>query len=72
MAQKINPIALRLNTNLNFDSCWYNNSNYVNLLIRDIKVKNYINLILKKMKFCHARFLIENLHNKHKINVFFL
>ncbi len=71
MAQKINPIALRLNTNLNFDSCWYNNSNYVNLLIRDIKVKNYINLILKKMKFCHARFLIENLHNKHKINVFF-
>ena len=71
MAQKINPIALRLYTNLNFDSCWYNNSNYVNLLIRDLKVKNYINNILKKSKLCHARFHILSLHNKQKINVFF-
>ena len=71
MAQKINPIALRLDTNLNFDSCWYNNSNYVNLLIRDLKVKNYINNILKKSKLCHARFHILSLHNKQKINVFF-
>ncbi len=72
MAQKINPIILRLEkTNLNFDSCWYTNSNYVNLLMNDIKVQNYINCILKKIQFSSARFLIQNLHNKVKINVFF-
>jgi len=72
MAQKVNPIALRLQkTNVNFDSCWYSNSNYVNLLMADIKIQNYIDSILKKVNFSSARFLIQNLHNKVKINVFF-
>lgn len=72
MAQKINPISLRLGkTNRNFDFSWFNDSNYVNLLMRDLKIQIYINYILKKIKYCSARYLIQNLPNKVKINVFF-
>lgn len=72
MAQKSNPIILRLlKTNRFFDSCWFNRSNYVYLLMRDFKIRNYINGILKTMNASSARFLIQNLHNKQKINVFF-
>lgn len=72
MAQKSNPIILRLlKTNRHFDGCWFNNSNYVYLLMRDFKIINYINGILKTMDVSSARFLIQNLHNKQKINVFF-
>ena len=49
MAQKINPISLRLGkTNRGMDSCWFNQSNYVNLLMKDFKIQCYIDLILKK------------------------
>lgn len=72
MAQKSNPIILRLlKTNRHFDGCWFNNSNYVYLLMRDFKIIDYINGILKTMNVSSARFLIQNLHNKQKINVFF-
>ncbi len=72
MAQKINPLSLRLRkTNRNFDSSWFNDSNYVSLLMRDLKIQLYINLILKKLKYCSARYLIQNLPNKIKIHIFF-
>jgi ribosomal protein S3 len=72
MAQKINPISLRLGkTNRNFDFSWFNDSNYVNLLMRDLKIQWYINLVLKKIKYSSARYLIQNLPTKVKINVFF-
>lgn len=72
MAQKINPISLRLGkTNRNFDFSWFNDSNYVNLLMRDLKIQCYINFILKKIKYSSARYLIQNLPNKVKIHVFF-
>ncbi len=72
MAQKINPISLRLKkTNRNFDSSWFNDSNYVNLLMRDFKIQSYTNIILKKLKYCSARYLIQNLPNKVKITIFF-
>ena len=73
MGQKVNPISLRLQqTNRNFDSCWFNDQNYTNLLNRDIKIQSYINLVLKQLKYPSARFFIQNLPNKIKINVFFL
>ena len=72
MAQKINPLSLRLKkTNRNFDFSWFNDSNYVSLLMRDLKIQFYINLILKKLKYCSARYLIQNLPNKIKIHIFF-
>jgi len=73
MGQKVNPISLRLQqTNRNFDSCWFNDHNYTHLLNRDIKIQSYINLVLKQLKYPSARFFIQNLPNKIKINVFFL
>lgn len=73
MGQKVNPISLRLEqTNRHFDSCWFNDYNYTDVLNRDIKIQSYINLILKQIKYSSARFFIQNLPNKVKINVFFL
>jgi ribosomal protein S3 len=73
MGQKVNPISLRLEqTNRHFDSCWFNDYNYTHLLNRDINIQSYINLVLKQIKYSSARFFIQNLPNKIKINVFFL
>ena len=73
MGQKINPISLRLEqTNRQFDSCWFNDYNYTNLINKDIKVKSYINGILNQIKYSSARFFIQNLPNKTKVHVFFL
>lgn len=73
MGQKVNPISLRLEqTNRHFDSCWFNDYNYTYLLNRDIKIQSYINSILKQIRYCSARFFIQNLPNKIKINVFFI
>ena len=73
MGQKVNPISLRLEqTNRHFDSCWFNDYNYTNLLNRDLKIQSYINLILKQIKYSSARFFIQNLPNKIKINIFFI
>lgn len=72
MAQKVNPVSLRLQkTNRHFDSSWFNSSNYNGLLMREFKIKKYINSILNKVKFSSARFSIQNLHSKIKIYVFF-
>ena len=73
MGQKVNPISLRLEqTNRHFDSCWFNDYNYTDVVNRDLKIQSYINLILKQIKYSSARFFIQNLPNKIKINVFFL
>ncbi len=73
MGQKANPISLRLEqTNRHFDSCWFNEYNYTKLLNRDLKIQSYINLILKQIKYGSARFFIQHLPNKIKINVFFI
>ena len=73
MGQKINPISLRLEqTNRQFDSCWFNDYNYTNLINKDIKIKSYINLVLNQIKYSSARFFIQNLPNKTKVHVFFL
>lgn len=72
MAQKINPISLRLEkTNRSMDSSWFNQSHYVNLLMKDFKIQWYIDLILKKIQFCSARYSITHLPTKIKINIFF-
>ena len=50
MGQKVNPLSLRLEyTNRRFDSCWYGDYQYSYLLSQDLKVKSYINTILKKL-----------------------
>lgn len=72
MGQKVNPISLRLEkTNRHFDSCWYDDYNYTDLLLQDLKIKNYLKIVLNQIKYPEGRVLIENLPNKSNVNLFY-
>ena len=47
MGQKVNPIGLRLQINRTWDSRWFADRNYADLLIKDLEVKKYIHKELK-------------------------
>ena len=42
MGQKVNPIGLRLGINRTWDSRWYANRNFAELLHQDLKLKKYL------------------------------
>lgn len=42
MGQKVNPIGLRLGINRTWDSRWYANKDYADLLHQDLKLRNFI------------------------------
>lgn len=42
MGQKVNPIGFRLGINRTWVSRWYANSNYADLLLEDMRLRNYI------------------------------
>lgn len=42
MGQKVNPIALRLGINKTWDSRWYHEKDYAELLHQDFAIRNYI------------------------------
>jgi len=72
MGQKVNPISLRLQkTNRHFDSCWYDDYNYTDLLLRDLKIKNYFKIVLNQIAYPEGRILLENLPKKSNINLFY-
>ncbi len=72
MGQKVNPISLRLEkTNRHFDSCWYEDYNYTDLLLQDLKIKNYFKTVLNQIAYPEGRILIENLPKKSNINLFY-
>lgn len=43
MGQKVNPVSYRLGINRTWDSVWYSEKDYVNYLIEDFKIRDYIN-----------------------------
>lgn len=47
MGQKVNPVGLRLQINRTWDSRWFADRNYADLLIKDLEVKKYIHKTLK-------------------------
>lgn len=72
MGQKVNPISLRLEkTNRHFDSCWYDDYNYTDLLLQDLKIKNYFKTVLNQIAYPEGRILLENLPKKIHINLFY-
>lgn len=72
MGQKVNPISLRLEkTNRHFDSCWYDDYNYTDLLLQDLKIKNHFKTVLEQIQYPEGRLLIENLPKKTNINLFY-
>lgn len=42
MGQKVNPVSFRLGVVKTWDSTWYSEKDYVNYLIEDFKIRNYI------------------------------
>ncbi len=67
MGQKVNPIGFRLGINKTWDSQWFAEKNYSELLHEDIKIKRYL-----KSKFYHAgisRIEIERAADKAKVNI---
>nr|USG56579.1 30S ribosomal protein S3 [Chlorella vulgaris] len=72
MGQKVNPISLRLqSTNRHFDSCWYSNYFYKNLLTREIFLQRYLDNFLKLLKLPTGRYSIQHLQKKTQIFNFF-
>ena len=68
MGQKINPISLRLHsTNRHFDSCWYSNYFYKNLITKDIFLQQYFNNFLKLLKLPTGRYSIQHLQKKTQV-----
>lgn len=47
MGQKVNPIGLRLQINRTWDSRWFADRNYADLLIKDLEAKKFIHTTLK-------------------------
>lgn len=71
MGQKVNPIAIRLQTtNRFFNSCWYSDLFYTNLINQDIKIHVYLNCIIKQLRYPSGRFFFQNFPKKSKINIF--
>ena len=72
MGQKVNPVSLRLEkTNRHFDSCWYDDYYYTDLLLQDLKIKNHLKAVLDQIQYPEGRVLIENLPKKTNINLFY-
>lgn len=72
MAQKINPISLRLQyTNRYFDNSWYSKKYYDKLITKDILIQKYINTFLKLLKLPLGRFSIQHLPKKTRLFSFF-
>lgn len=68
MGQKINPVSLRLNsTNRHFDSSWYSNHFYKNLMTKDIVIQHYLNNFLKLLKLPAGRYSIQHLQKKTRV-----
>ncbi|HEU19039.1 MAG TPA: 30S ribosomal protein S3 [Deltaproteobacteria bacterium] len=67
MGQKVNPIGLRLGIVKTWDSQWFAEKNYSQVLHEDLKIKRYL-----KDKFYHAgisKIEIERAADKAKINM---
>jgi len=67
LGQKVNPIGLRLGIIKTWDSQWFAEKNYSQLLHEDLKIKKYL-----KKKFYHAgisKIEIERAADKAKINM---
>ncbi len=52
MGQKVNPISLRLGINRTWDSRWFAEDDYADLLLADIEMRKYLE---KKLAFLAGR-----------------
>jgi len=59
MAQRVNPISLRLGFNLFWNSHWYSNKNYAALFFEDNLIKHYFKNVFENRGFFFKRAIIK-------------
>ena len=67
MGQKVNPVGLRLGINRTWDSRWYAERDYANLLEQDLKLRKFLKARLAQAGV--SRIVIERLAKKAKITI---
>ena len=68
MGQKVKPIGLRLGINRTWDSRWYADRNYANLLHEDIELREYL---MEKLKAAAiSRVVIERPAGRARISIY--
>ena len=67
MGQKVNPIGLRLGINRTWDSRWYADSNYSDLLHEDLAIRKYLRERLQQAGV--SRIIIERPAKKARITI---
>jgi small subunit ribosomal protein S3 len=67
MGQKVNPLGLRLGINRTWDSRWYAERDYANLLEQDLKLRKFLKQRLAQAGV--SRIVIERLAKKAKITI---
>ena len=67
MGQKVNPVGLRLGINRTWDSRWYAERDYANLLEQDLKLRKFLKGRLAQAGV--SRIVIERLAKKAKITI---
>ncbi|MBV6632940.1 MAG: 30S ribosomal protein S3 [Alphaproteobacteria bacterium] len=67
MGQKVNPIGLRLGINRTWDSRWFSDNDYGNLLHKDLKLRKFLTTKLKQAGV--SRIIIERAANKTRVSI---
>ncbi|MGH7006400.1 MAG: 30S ribosomal protein S3, partial [Alphaproteobacteria bacterium] len=67
MGQKVNPVGLRLGINRTWDSRWYAERDYANLLEQDLKLRKFLKARLAQAGV--SRIVIERLARRAKITI---
>jgi small subunit ribosomal protein S3 len=67
MGHKVNPIGLRLGINRTWDSRWYADAHYRDLLIEDLKIRDYLHKRLKQAGV--SKVVIERPAKKARISI---
>ncbi len=67
MGQKVNPIGLRVGINRTWDSRWYADANYANMLHEDLKLRKYLQKRLAQAGV--SRVVIERPAKKARVTI---
>src|ERR671910_1755181 len=68
MGHKVNPVGLRLGINRTWDSRWYSDGQYRNLLLEDIKIREFLHKRLKQAGI--SKIVIERPAKKARISIY--
>lgn len=73
MGQKANPVSLRLKTtNKNFDSCWYSDLHYSNLLSLELRARSYIEKVFEQIRYPKPLISLSLIPKRGKVLIFYL